>query len=83
MNSTGRWAAGDERYTASDALDPALADSAAFLRKLSPVLRQQGCRIDLETHGDCTTFELVRLIEEVGPDCVGICLDTANVMCHC
>lgn len=79
----GSLGGGDERYLHPIPWTRHLAESAIFLRKLGPVLRQQGCRIDLETHGDCTTFELVRLIEEVGPDCVGICLDTANVMCHC
>jgi sugar phosphate isomerase/epimerase len=79
----GSLGGGDERYLHPVPWTRHLADSAVFLRKLSPVLRQHGCRIDLETHGDITTFELVRLIEEVGPDCVGICLDTANVMCHC
>lgn len=74
---------GDERYMHTVPWTKQLADSAEFLRKLSPVLRQHGSRIDLETHGDSTTFELIRLIEDVGPDCVGICLDTANVMCHC
>ena len=29
-----------------------------------------------------STFELVRLIEDVGHDIAGICLDTANVLCH-
>ncbi|MEI7435985.1 MAG: sugar phosphate isomerase/epimerase [bacterium] len=74
---------GDERYLHAVPWPQQLADSALFIRSLAPVLRQHGSRIDLETHGDSTTFELVRLIEDVGPDCVGICLDTANVMCHC
>jgi sugar phosphate isomerase/epimerase len=78
----GSLGGGDERYVHPVPWTQHLADSAAFLRKLGPVLRQHGSRIDLETHGDSTTFELVRLIEDVGPDCVGICLDTANVMCH-
>ena len=59
-----------------------LADSTAVLRELRPVLRDRGCRINLEDHGDTTTFELVRIAEEVGPDVVGICLDTANVLCN-
>lgn len=60
-----------------------LASTADFLKKLRPVLREHGSRINVEPHGDITTFELVRLAEEVGPDWVGICLDTANVVCHC
>ncbi len=73
---------GDERYKHPVRWTQHLADSADFLRRLGPVLRQHGSRINLETHGDTTTFELVRLIEDVGPDIAGICLDTANVLCH-
>jgi sugar phosphate isomerase/epimerase len=73
---------GDERYVHAAPWTRHLADSAAFIKGLRPVLRANGSRIDLETHGDITTFEAVRLVEDVGPDCAGICLDTANVMCH-
>lgn len=79
----GSLGGGDERYLHPVPWTQHLADSATFLRGLGPVLRQHGSRIDLETHGDSTTFELVRLVEAVGPDIAGICLDTANVMCHC
>ena len=57
-----------------------LADSTEMIRELGPVLRAHGSRIDLETHGEATTFELVRIVEEAGPDIAGICLDTANVL---
>jgi len=73
---------GPERYEHPVPWTEHLAASAAFIRRLGPVLRAHGSRIDLETHGDATTFELVRLVEEVGPDIAGICLDTANVLCH-
>jgi sugar phosphate isomerase/epimerase len=79
----GSLGSGDERYLHPVPWTRQLADSAMFLRTLGPVLRRTGCRIDLETHGDATTFELARLAEDVGPDLVGICLDTANVLCHC
>lgn len=78
----GSLGGGDERYTHPVPWTKQLEDSAAFIRRLGPVLRQHGSRINLETHGDSTTFELVRLIEDVGPDIAGICLDTANVLCH-
>ncbi len=74
---------GDERYMHPVSWQVQLADSAKFIRSLAPVLRERGSRIDLETHGDSTTAELVRLVEDVGPDIAGICLDTANVLCHC
>lgn len=74
--------AGPERYDHVVPWTRHLTDSADFIKSLAPVLRAHGSRINLETHGDTTTFELVRLIEDVGPDVAGICLDTANVLCH-
>jgi sugar phosphate isomerase/epimerase len=58
-----------------------LADATALLRQLGPVLRACRSRINLETHGEVTSFELVRLIEAVGADIAGVCLDTANTLC--
>jgi sugar phosphate isomerase/epimerase len=73
---------GPERYEHPARWTRHLHDSADLIRELGPVLRAHGSRIDLETHGDATTFELVRLVEDAGPDIAGICLDTANVLCH-
>jgi sugar phosphate isomerase/epimerase len=36
-------------------------------------------RIDLENHEDLTTHELLRLVEKVGPEILGITLDVANL----
>ncbi len=74
---------GDERYQDAVAWTTQLADSAEWIRTLAPVLRAHGSRINLETHGEVTTFELCRMIEDVGPDILGICLDTANLLCQC
>jgi len=74
---------GDERYLHPVPWPQQLSDSADFVRRLGPVLREHGSRLNIETHGDTTTFELLRLIEHAGPDIAGICLDTANVLCHC
>lgn len=73
---------GPERFEHPVRWPQQLANSAEFLRGLGPALRNHGSRINLETHGDTTTFELVRLVEDLGPDIAGICLDTANVLCH-
>ncbi len=70
----------DERYRHKIPWPQQLADSSEFIRELGPVLRAHGSRINLETHGDATTFELVRLIESAVADVAGICLDTANVL---
>jgi sugar phosphate isomerase/epimerase len=74
---------GDERYLHETPWPEHLAAAGRLIRSLGPALRQHGSRINLETHGDATTAELVRLVEDVGPDIAGICLDTANVLCHC
>jgi 3-oxoisoapionate decarboxylase len=57
-----------------------LADSTTVLKQLAPAARELGVRLALEPHLDATSFQLLRIIEEVGDDVVGICLDTANVM---
>jgi hypothetical protein len=42
-----------------------------------------GLRLALENHGDFLTRELVALVEEVGPDYLGVCLDTGNPVYIC
>jgi sugar phosphate isomerase/epimerase len=51
-----------------------------FLSTLAPLLRSEGCRIDLETHEEITTHELVALVQAIGPDVLGVTLDLANVV---
>jgi len=79
----GTTGGGNERYEHPVRWTQQLLDTADLMRRLGPVLRQHQSRISIETHGDVSTFELVRLIEDCGPDIVGICLDTANVLCQC
>ncbi len=55
-----------------------LAASAKFLKQLAPIARDLGIHINIETHEEVTSFELVRLVEEVGPDVTGIVYDTTN-----
>lgn len=69
----------DERYTHAVPWTEHVERSAAFIASLRPVLEECGSRINLENHGD-TTFELLRIVEQVGPDICGICLDTANTL---
>lgn len=57
-----------------------LEATQAFLQKLAPTLRESGCRVNVETHEEITTPELVRMIEAVGDDVVGITLDLANIV---
>jgi|SRR5215467_14155441 sugar phosphate isomerase/epimerase len=55
-----------------------LIATESFLRKLAPIARDLGVHMNLETHEEITTFECVRLVENIGPDVMGIVLDTAN-----
>jgi sugar phosphate isomerase/epimerase len=50
-----------------------------FLERLAPALRATGVRLNVETHEEITTHEILRLVEAVGPDLVGVCLDPANL----
>ncbi|WP_218005148.1 sugar phosphate isomerase/epimerase family protein [Actinomadura macra] len=55
-----------------------LAATGRFLERLRPIALDLGVHINLETHEEITSFELVDLIETVGPDVCGIVYDTAN-----
>lgn len=50
------------------------------LKMLAPVARAHGAHLNIETHDEITSFEILRLIEAVGDDCTGAVLDTANML---
>jgi len=56
-----------------------LRASEAFLQKLAPIARDLGIHMNMETHEEITTFEVVRLVEAVGPEAMGVTFDVANV----
>jgi sugar phosphate isomerase/epimerase len=68
-----------DRYSQSVPWPQQLADVTAVLKRLAPIAREQGQRIGLESHCDITTHEMLRIIEAVGEDVVGVCLDTGNL----
>ncbi|MCA4134974.1 sugar phosphate isomerase/epimerase [Arthrobacter sp. M4] len=57
-----------------------LAAIEKFLHQLAPAARDLDIHLNIETHEEITTNEVVRLVESVGPDVLGITLDTANVL---
>jgi sugar phosphate isomerase/epimerase len=57
-----------------------LEATGGFLASLAPIAREHGVHMNLETHEEITTFEILRLIERTGEDAVGIVFDTANVL---
>ena len=48
------------------------------MQRLAPALRAHGSHMNMETHDEITSFEILRLIEAVGSDCTGVVFDTAN-----
>jgi sugar phosphate isomerase/epimerase len=57
-----------------------LVATAALLRRFAPILRDCGSRLLLKTHEEITTFEIVTLVEDIGPDVIGVALDPVNVL---
>ena len=57
-----------------------LEECVRTLRAVAPLARDLGIKVAVENHGgvDLLARELRWLVEEVGPDAVGVCLDTGN-----
>ncbi|MEV5967238.1 sugar phosphate isomerase/epimerase family protein [Kribbella sp. NPDC051952] len=72
----GRWAW--DRFRTDVTWDEQLVAIERFLLRLAPFARDLGIHVNLETHEEISSFELVRLVETVGPDVTGIVYDTAN-----
>lgn len=68
-----------DRFRTDVTWEEQLQATARFLRKLAPIARDLGIHMNLETHEEITTFEVVRLVEEIGPDVLGVTFDVANV----
>lgn len=68
-----------DRFRTDVTWDEQLEATARFLHKLAPIARDLGIHMNMETHEEITTFEVVRLVEEIGPDVLGITFDIANV----
>jgi len=75
---TGRFAY--DRFRTDVTWSEQLEATVRFLKKLAPIARDLGIHMNLETHEEITSFELVRIVEQVGADTTGIVFDTANVL---
>lgn len=72
----------NDRYRRDAPWPEQLAATERLLRRLAPALREHGSHLNLETHEEITSPEVVRLVEAVGPDVLGITFDSANVYVH-
>jgi 3-oxoisoapionate decarboxylase len=59
---------------------PSLDEAAALLGEVMPDYESAGVTLALETYEQLPTADLVGLVERVGSDRLGICLDPANVV---
>lgn len=50
------------------------------LSALRPVLVDRGCRLNVKTHEDLSSFEVLGLVEGAGTDVFGVSLDVANLV---
>ena len=85
MVRTGGWIDypgifGYDRFRTDAPWDDQLNAIEKFLQRLAPVLRDQQCRLNIETHEEITSFEVIRLVESVGDDVMGVLFDTGNVL---
>ena len=69
-----------DRFRTDVTWEAQLSACEHVLHLLAPVARANGVHINIETHDEITSFEILRLIEAVGDDCVGCVFDTANVL---
>ncbi|WP_169091486.1 sugar phosphate isomerase/epimerase family protein [Paenibacillus sp. PL91] len=69
-----------DRFRTDVSWEDQLQATRRFMLKLRPIALDLGVHLNLETHEEITTFEIIRLIEAVGEDVVGIVFDTANVL---
>ncbi len=62
-------------------IDARIKDTVDVLRQAKPVAMESGVKVAVENHaGDLHSLELVRLVEEAGPDFVGVNLDSGNAV---
>jgi len=68
----------NDRFRTDVAWEEQLQAMMRLLLKLAPMARHYGVHMNMETHDEITSFEILRLIEAVGDDAMGVVFDTAN-----
>jgi sugar phosphate isomerase/epimerase len=69
-----------DRFRTDVSWEEQLEAIARFLGRLAPIAADLGIHLNIETHEEITSFEVVRLVQLVGPDVAGIVFDTGNVL---
>jgi sugar phosphate isomerase/epimerase len=79
-SSVVRTFVGKPRPDSVPAMDGLLSVVAAELAEVIPVCERYGVSLAIENHRDLTTRELLRLIEIIGSQWVGICFNTGDLL---
>lgn len=58
--------------------EPTPEECVALLRPLLPHFAEAGVKLAIENHDRFTATTLIRIVEQLGPEHSGICLDTVN-----
>lgn len=71
---------GFDRFDKNTNIETEIRNAIENLNKIKSDAESAGIKIAIENHGDVTTDELVRIIQEVESPNIGICLDLGNAM---
>jgi sugar phosphate isomerase/epimerase len=69
-----------DRYRTDVTWPEQLDATARFLAQLAPTAVELEIHLNVETHEEITSFEAVRLVENVGGDAMGIVFDSSNML---
>ncbi|MFJ5956643.1 sugar phosphate isomerase/epimerase family protein [Paenarthrobacter sp. NPDC092416] len=69
-----------DRFRTDVSWQDQLEATQKFMQKLAPIARHLGLHLNMETHEEITSFEILRMIEAVGEDVMGVVFDTGNVL---
>lgn len=72
-----------DRFRTDVSWDDQLVAIEKFLGKLVPIARDLGIHINIETHEEITSFEILRLLETFGTDALGVVYDSSNGLQRC
>lgn len=67
-----------DRFRTDVSWDDQMVAIEKFLGKLAPIARDLNIHINIETHEEITSFEILRLIEAIGADVLGVVYDSSN-----
>lgn len=72
----------EDRFDATVNWQAQRAAVVALILRCAPLLRELGTRLLIKTHEEITTYEIVEMVEQVGPDLLGVAFDPVNVVCR-